>query len=69
MGNVPSGFLEIAPKDMAILTVMLYELEYEIAKSTSPRKRQAQLRELCSLVEKFRHSSPVYQQNTQRKNQ
>ncbi len=51
MGNVASRFLEVAPKDMAIPTVVLYELEYGIAKSTSPRKRQAQLRELCSLLE------------------
>ncbi len=50
MGSVPSKFLEVSPKDMAIPSVVLYELECGIAKSTSPRKRQAQLRELCSLV-------------------
>ncbi|MCF6264668.1 MAG: type II toxin-antitoxin system VapC family toxin [Xanthomonadales bacterium] len=51
MGSVPSKFLEVSPKDMAIPSVVLYELEYGIAKSTSPRKRQAQLKALCSLVE------------------
>ena len=30
---------------------MLYELEYGIAKSTSPKKRTKQLKELCALVE------------------
>ncbi len=51
MGRVPDKFLEVSPKDIAIPSVVLYELEYGIAKSTSPRKRQAQLKELCSLVE------------------
>ncbi len=50
MGSVPGKFLEVSPKDIAIPSVVLYELEYGIAKSTSPRKRQAQLKELCSLV-------------------
>ena len=51
MGSVADKFLEVSPKDIAIPSVVLYELEYGIAKSTSPRKRQAQLKELCSLVE------------------
>ena len=51
MGNVADKFLEVSPKDIAIPSVVLYELEYGIAKSTSPRKRQSQLKELCSLVE------------------
>ncbi len=51
MGSVPAKFLEVSPKDIAIPSVVLYELEYGIMKSTFPRKRQAQLKELCSLVE------------------
>ena len=51
IGDVPKKFLEVSPKNIAIPSVVLYELEYGIAKSTSPRKRQAQLKELCSLVE------------------
>ncbi|MEJ2619076.1 MAG: type II toxin-antitoxin system VapC family toxin [Candidatus Thiodiazotropha sp.] len=51
MGSVPKRFLEVSPKDIAVPVVVLYELEYGIAKSTSPRKRQAQLNELCSVVE------------------
>jgi len=51
MGNVPKKFLEVSPKEIAIPSVVLYELEYGIAKSISPGKRQAQLKELCSLVE------------------
>ena len=51
IGSVPDKFLEVSPKDIGIPSVVLYELEYGIAKSTSPRKRQAQLKELCSLVQ------------------
>ena len=50
MGNVPSKFLAISPKEIAIPSIVLYELEYGIAKSNSPKKRQNQLKELCSLV-------------------
>ncbi|MCB2263792.1 MAG: type II toxin-antitoxin system VapC family toxin [Candidatus Thiosymbion ectosymbiont of Robbea hypermnestra] len=50
-GNVSKRFLRVSPQKIAIPSVVLYELEYGIAKSTSPRKRQAQLKELCSLVE------------------
>ena len=51
MGNVSSKLLAIPPKEIAIPSVVLYELEYGIAKSNSPRKRQAQLNEICSVVE------------------
>jgi len=50
MGNVPNKFLAISPKEIAIPSIVLYELEYGIAKSNSPKKRQNQLKELCSLV-------------------
>lgn len=50
MGNVPNRFLSVSPKDIAIPAIVIYELEYGIAKSSSPRKRQAQLKEICSLV-------------------
>ncbi len=51
MGNVAERLLEISPKDIGIPAVVLYELEYGIAKSTSPQKRIKQLEEICSLVE------------------
>ncbi len=51
MGNVPSKLLATSPKEIAIPSIVLYELEYGIAKSNSPRKRQAQLNEICSVVE------------------
>ncbi len=50
MGNVPSKLLAIPPKKIAIPAIVIYELEYGIARSNSPKKRQAQLKEFCSLV-------------------
>jgi len=50
IGSVPSKFLSISPKDIAIPAIVIYELEYGIAKSSSPKKRQTQLNELCSLI-------------------
>jgi tRNA(fMet)-specific endonuclease VapC len=51
IGAASKRFLEVSPKEIAIPTIVLYELEYGIAKSTSPRKKQAQLNELCSAIE------------------
>ena len=50
MGNIAEKLLAISPKDIGIPSVVLYELEYGIAKSTSPGKRIRQLEEMCSLV-------------------
>ena len=50
MGNVPSKLLAIQPKKIAIPAIVIYELEYGIARSNSPKKRQTQLKEICSLV-------------------
>ncbi len=50
MGNVNQRLLSVSPKDIGIPSVVVYELEYGIAKSTSPKKRQKQLEEFISLV-------------------
>ncbi len=50
MGKVSQKLLATPPQEIAIPAIVLYELEYGIAKSTSPKKRQAQLREMCSLI-------------------
>ena len=49
-GNVADNLLAVSPKDIGIPAVVLYELEYGIAKSSSPKKRKKQLEELCALV-------------------
>jgi len=51
IGSVADNVLAVSPKDIGIPAVVLYELEYGIAKSTSPKKRTKQLEELCALVE------------------
>lgn len=51
IGNVADKLLAASPKDIGIPAVVIYELEYGIARSTSPKKRMKQLEELFSLVE------------------
>ena len=51
LGRVADNLLSVSPKDIGIPSVVLYELEYGIAKSSSPKKRMKQLEELCALVE------------------
>jgi tRNA(fMet)-specific endonuclease VapC len=51
LGSVADNLLAVSPKDIGIPAVVLYELEYGIAKSSSPNKRTKQLEELCALVE------------------
>lgn len=51
IGNVADKLLAASPKDIGIPAVVIYELEYRIARSTSPKKRMKQLEELFSLVE------------------
>jgi len=50
LAGVPQKLMSVSPKDIGIPTVVIYELEYGITKSSSPKKRQQQLAELCSLV-------------------
>jgi tRNA(fMet)-specific endonuclease VapC len=50
IGSVADNLLAVSPKDIGIPAVVLYELEYGIAKSSSPKKRTKQLEELCALV-------------------
>jgi tRNA(fMet)-specific endonuclease VapC len=50
LGDVASRLLTIPPSEIAIPTVVIYELEVGIGKSTSPRKRVAQLQEFTSIV-------------------
>jgi tRNA(fMet)-specific endonuclease VapC len=49
-GNVAETFLQISPKDVGIPSIVVYELNVGIAKSTRPEKRTEQLTELLQLV-------------------
>jgi len=50
MGNVSRHLLEVPPRNIAVPTIVLFELEVGIAKSTSPAKRQKQLQDLINAV-------------------
>ena len=50
MGNVSQNLLAKSPRDIAIPSIVLFELEVGIAKSRSPQKRIRQLREIISLI-------------------
>ncbi len=50
LGNVAEIFFSKFPKDIAISTITLYELEVGIAKSNNSRKRKNQLESLVSRI-------------------
>jgi tRNA(fMet)-specific endonuclease VapC len=50
LGEVSEKMLATPPGELAIPTIVLFELEVGIAKSKSPRKRIAQLKEFTALV-------------------
>lgn len=50
MGQVAGRLLSHPPDQIAIPTVVIYELETGIAKSTQPEKRRAQLDELLRAI-------------------
>ena len=50
MGNVADNLLRHPPRDIAIPSIVLYELEVGLAKSKEPEKRRAQLETLVNLV-------------------
>lgn len=51
MGRVSEVLLSHTPNDIAIPTIVLYELEVGIAKSTAPRKRREQLQALITVTQ------------------
>ena len=50
IGNVSEVLLQVPPKDVALPSIVVYELEVGIRKSTSPEKRARQLSALVSTV-------------------
>jgi tRNA(fMet)-specific endonuclease VapC len=50
LGKVSKRLLATPPGEIAIPAVVIFELQVGIGKSTSPRKRIAQLQEITSLV-------------------
>jgi tRNA(fMet)-specific endonuclease VapC len=50
MGNVAYKFLKHAPSEIAVPTIVIYEIEVGVAKSTSPKKRSLQLKDFASSI-------------------
>ena len=50
MGHVAQHLFSLPPYEIALPSVVLYELEVGIAKSTAPEKRRTQLNELLTVV-------------------
>lgn len=50
MGNVATHLFSLPPYEIALPSVVLYELQVGIAKSNSPEKRKNQLAELLTVV-------------------
>lgn len=50
-GRVADTLFQHSPKDIAVPTIVVYELQVGIAKSSSPQKRSKQLDELLSVVQ------------------
>jgi tRNA(fMet)-specific endonuclease VapC len=49
-GQVAQNIANVSPQEIGISTIVLFELQVGIAKSTSPAKRTQQLRQLLSRV-------------------
>jgi tRNA(fMet)-specific endonuclease VapC len=60
-GRVQERLLATPPSDVAIPSIVVYELEAGIAQSSQPSKRRAQLNELLNVVEvlPFDHAAAV----------
>ena len=50
MGNVSQNLLSQSPQNISIPSIVIFELEVGIAKSTSPQKRMKQLYELLTSI-------------------
>lgn len=50
VGTISEKLLETPPREISIPSIVVYELEVGIAKSTSPQKRTGQLADLLQLV-------------------
>jgi tRNA(fMet)-specific endonuclease VapC len=50
VGNVKNRLLSVPPSEIVLPAIVLFELEFGIAKSASPRKRIRQLNDFTALV-------------------
>ena len=57
-GRVGERLLDTPPSEIGVPSIVLYELEVGIAKSSSPKKRQKQLGELVDIIELLPEPKP-----------
>ena len=50
IGCIAENLFSVPPKDIAIPSIVLFELEVGISKSKSPKKRRAQLKNMTDIV-------------------
>lgn len=50
IGNVANTLFSFSPKDIAIPSIVIYEIQVGIAKSNNPQKREEQLAQLLSQI-------------------
>ena len=50
MGNISANMARISPQEIGIPSIVVFELETGIAKSTSPQKRAGQLAEILGTI-------------------
>ena len=50
VGHVAEHLLAVPPKDIGLPAIVVFELKVGIAKSTSPKKRKLQLKQLTEVV-------------------
>ncbi|HEA68208.1 MAG TPA: type II toxin-antitoxin system VapC family toxin [Desulfobacterales bacterium] len=50
VGHVAEHLLAVPPKDIGLPAIVVFELKVGIAKSTSPKKRKIQLKQLTEVV-------------------
>lgn len=59
IGNVGKTLLATPPRSIVIPSIVIFELEYGIARSTMPEKRRGQLNEIVALckIQGFSHNT------------
>jgi len=51
LGNVAQKIMDTKPSEIAIPSIVIFELEYGIQRSSSPEKRLGQLADICSVID------------------
>ena len=53
IGNVAGNLLTVSPKDVAMPSIVLFELQCGILKLSDPEKRQAQLEDFLQTINHY----------------